>query len=625
MIGVTARQLALACSSAAAIAGATLLTSRAVEMDGGGLGRAGRAATTNATTASAALGTAHADLDFLLCQTPVATSATAAALRLAATRTEVPQTEMKAATPAPDFADSDPPLWEGLGSITYKVTTSSAAAQAYFDQGLRLSYAFNHGEAQRAFRKAQKLDPACALCFWGEALVLGPNINLPMQDDAVAPAFATMQKARALAANAGAREQALIAALAVRYTQDAKADRAPLDAAYAEAMGTVAAQFPDDDEIAVLYAESVMDLSPWNYWQPGGHEPNSQSIPIVPTLERVLARNPNHPGAIHYYIHAVEASDRPQRAEPHADRLRGAVPGAGHLVHMPSHIYYRLGRYLDALADNKVAVAVDEKYLAESAAPMGVYRLGYYPHNVHFVMASAQMAGDGAAVIAAAHKLGGLIPDETARTIAMVQPIKAAPYFAHAQFSAPDTILALPDPGDAIPYVKAMWHYARAIAHAARHDPSAATAEGNAVEAITRAADFSLLTASGVPAQDILKLARIVIEGRVAQTQGDFASAVERFEAAAVIADALAYTEPPYWYYPVRQSLAAALLQAGRLAEAEDQFLRALKEAPANGWSYFGLIQVYKARGDAAAAERAEAELAKTWIGDRALLQLSNL
>ena len=374
----------------------------------------------------------------------------ARAMRLAQTRTEVPQAEMQAASPAAAFAGADPPLWEGLGAVTYKITTANEQAQAYFNQGLRLTYAFNHGEAQRAFRKAQKLDPDCALCFWGEALVLGPNINLPMQEDAVAPAFAAAEKARLLAAKATPREQALIAALSTRYAKDAKADRAPLDAAYASAMANVAAQFPDDNEIAVLYAEAVMDLSPWNYWQPGGRAPNQQSEPIVPTLERVLARDPNHAGAIHLYIHAVEASDRPERAEPYADRLRGATPGAGHLVHMPSHIYYRVGRYLDALADNKTAAEVDEKYLAATNAPMGVYRLGYYPHNVHFVLASAQMAGDGPTVIAAAEKLRGLIPDEVARVIALVQPVKAAPYFAHALFSPSATVLALPDPGDAI-------------------------------------------------------------------------------------------------------------------------------------------------------------------------------
>jgi tetratricopeptide (TPR) repeat protein len=575
--------------------------------------------------AKATVAPATSSADFPICHTPAIPARTNTLLRLAQTRTEVPPTEMKAAMPAPEFADSNPPLWDGLGSVAYKISTPNAEAQAYFNQGLRLAYAFNHGEAQRAFRKAQKIDPSCAMCFWGESLVLGPNINLPMQEDAVAPAFAAAQRALALSATASPREQALIAVLVTRYTQDPKADRAPLDAAYAAAMGKVAADFPDDNEIALLYAEALMDLSPWNYWQPGGHEPNPQSAPIVPTLERVLAKDPNHPGAIHFYIHAVEASDQPQRAEPYADRLRGAIPNAGHLVHMPSHIYYRVGRYLDALADNKIATTVDEKYLADTNAPMGVYRLGYYPHNVHFVLASAQLAGDGVTVIAAAEKLRGLIPDEVARGIAMVHPVKAAPYFAHAQFSPPETILALPDPGDAMPYVKAMWRYSRGIAYAAQRNFDAAMTEADAIATLERATDFSLLKASGVPGEEVMRLARSVIQGRVAQAQGNLVAAIAHFEEASALQDALPYTEPPYWYYPVRQTLAAALLQAGRLPEAEDQFQRALKRAPANGWSYYGLLQVYKARGDAAAAAQAEAELAKTWVGDRQMLEISNL
>jgi tetratricopeptide (TPR) repeat protein len=544
-------------------------------------------------------------------------------LRLA--QTEVPRAEMSAASPAPAFADTEPPLWSGLGSIAYKVTTANEKAQAYFDQGLRLAYAFNHGEAQRAFRKAQKLDPECAMCFWGEAYVLGPNINLPMQEDAVAPAYDAAQKAKALAGKATPREQALIAALAVRYSSDPKAERAPLDKAYAAEMAKAAAQFPTDDEIATLYAEAVMDLSPWDYWKPGGRAPNPQSVPIVPTLERVLARSPDHPGAIHLYIHAVEASDRPKRAEPYADRLRNAIPGAGHLVHMPSHIYYRVGRYLDALKDNKTAVEVDEKYLTEANAPMGVYRMGYYPHNVHFVMASAQMAGDGPTVIAAAEKLGKLIPDEAARGIAMVQPVKAAPYFAHAQFSTPQAILALPDPGDAIPYVKGLWLYARGVAMASTRDFAGATAAADAIGKLERDSDFKLLKESSVPAQEVLRIARTVIMARVAQAKGDKRAAVARFEEAAALQDKLPYTEPPYWYYPIRQSLAAALLQAGRYGEAKQQFELALRKAPANAWSYYGLAELHKARGETGAARKAEANLAKTWIGDRKLLQISNL
>jgi len=547
-----------------------------------------------------------------------------AMIRLAASRTEVPNAEIQATAPNPAFADIEPPLWDGLGALSYKITTRSPAAQNYFDQGLRLAYAFNHAEAQRAFREAEKLDTHCAMCFWGEALVLGPNINLPMAEEAVQPAFAAIQKAQALAASASPREQMLIAALSKRYAEDPKADRKELDAAYAAAMEKAAEKFPDDDDIAVLYAESVMDVSPWNYWQPGGHEPTPQAAPIVPTLERVLARNPAHPGAAHFYIHEVEASDRPQRAEPFADRLRDAMPAAGHLVHMPSHIYYRVGRYLDAFSVNKSAVAVDETYLSATDAPMGVYRLGYYPHNVHFMMAAAQMAGDGAVVIAAAEKLRGLIPDEVARGIAMTHPIKAARYFAHAQFSAPDTILALPDPGADIPYAQAMWRYARSLAATAKGDFTGAEAEANAITGIANRADFSALQAVGIPATDVLN-ARALADGRLAQAQGDSKAAIASFEEAAALQDGLPYTEPPFWYYPVRQTLAAALLQAGRLDEAEAQFKRALERAPNNGWSYYGLAKVYAALGNAEAAKQAEENLAKTWIGNRSLLQLSKL
>src|SRR6516164_1532239 len=513
-----------------------------------------RFASANAATRSTVPASEWNDLDFLLCHTPTqaAGAVTRSMIRLAAAQTEAPQAKTNAASPALAFADSDPPVWNGLGSLSYKVTTSSAAAQVYFDQGLRLTYAFNHEEAQRAFRKAQKLDPDCAMCFWGEALVLGPNINLPMPEEAVAPAFAAMQKARTLAAKASPREQALITALSARYVEDAKADRTQLDAAYATAMANVTAQFPADNEIAVLYAESVMDISPWNYWQPGGREPNPQSAPIVPALERVLARDPDHPGAIH---------------------------GAGHLVHMPSHIYYRVGRYLDALGDNKTAMAVDEKYLAASEAPMGVYRLGYYPHNVHFVLASALMSGDGTSGITAAEKLRGLVPDQAA--------------------------LGIPN--------------------VTRRDLSSATAEASAIEALARTADFSLLKTAGSPASDVLELARSVIEGRVALAQGDANKAIERFEQAAGLQETLPYMEPPYWYYPVRQSLAVALMQAGRLDDAEGQFRRALARAPNNGWSYYGLAELYRTRGDTEAARKAEAELAKTWVGDRQLLQLSKL
>jgi tetratricopeptide (TPR) repeat protein len=541
-------------------------------------------------------------------------------------QTEVsPMARQATQDPAAAFANAEPPLWSTLGTITYKISTASPEAQKYFDQGLRLAYAFNHAEAGRAFRKAQKLDPECAMCAWGEALVLGPHVNMGMDPVAVPTAWAALNKAKSLAGRASPHEQALIAALSARYTDNPKADRAPLDKAYADAMGRAAAQFPDDLEIATLYAEALMDLSPWDYWKPGGVEPHPQSVHIVPTLERVLAKDPNHAGAIHLYIHAVEASDRPERAEPYADRLVGQMPGAGHMVHMPSHIFYRVGRYKDALKANIDAVASDETYLKETGAPPAVYRLGYYPHNVHFVLATGQMSGDGPTVIGAAEKLQGLIPDAAAKVVAFVQPIRQAPYFAHAQFSTPEVILALPAPDAELPFVKAAWHYARGIAFVKQGNAASAKAEIDAIAAIEKSTDFSLLTAGSIPANDVLKIAAHVIQGRIAQAQGDANAAVTEFEKAATLQDTMSYYEPPFWYYPVRQSLGAALVQAKRYDAASDQFRLSLQRAPNNAWSYYGLTELHKARGDAMALRAAEDQLNNTWVGDRQLLKLSNL
>jgi tetratricopeptide (TPR) repeat protein len=258
------------------------------------------------------------------------------------------------------YDEAVPPLFDNLGRHSWKITTQNPEAQAYFDQGLRLAYGFNHGEARRAFRQAQRLDPSCATCFWGEALVLGPNINVPMDPAANAPALAALEHAQSLAKNAGDKEQALIAALAKRYSADPAAERAVLDKAWAEAIGEVARRFPDDSELAVFHAEAMMDTQPWDYWEDSGKRGKGHANEIVAELERAMAQNPDHPGAIHLYIHTVEASDRPERAQPGAERLAALIPGAGHIVHMPSHIYYRVGRYLDALDSNKAAVAVDE-------------------------------------------------------------------------------------------------------------------------------------------------------------------------------------------------------------------------------------------------------------------------
>lgn len=519
---------------------------------------------------------------------------------------------------------SNVPLWPNLGTVSYPVTTASPLAQSYFDQGLRLAYGFNHAEARRAFRKAQQIDPGCAMCYWGEALVLGPNINAPMDADAAAPAMAAVTRAKTLAPSARPHEQALIDALARRYAADPTADRRPLDTAYAEAMMDVAGRYPADSEIAVLTAEALMDLSPWDYWQAGGAEPKGHTAEIVRMLEGVMKRNPDHIGAIHYYIHMVEASDRPERAVPGADRLASFDLGAGHLVHMPSHIYYRVGRYLDSLEANRRAVATDEAYL-KSIGTAGIYPGAYFPHNIHFLMASAQMAGDGPTAVTSAEKLQATVTDEAARTVPWVQPIMAAPYFAHAQFSKPDAIMAAPMPSDEFPFVKAMWHYARGVAQAKAGDTAAAGREAGAIADLERTVDFSTLESAGVPTGTVLELSRHVVLARIAQAQGDRDGAIAEFTAAAELEARLPYMEPPFWYYPVQQSLGAALLQAGRVDEAEQAFATSLTRAPNNGWALFGLMKVHEARGDREAAKEAAANLERAWAGDPAMLDLAQL
>ena len=536
--------------------------------------------------------------------------------------TDAMRAQVAAATAS--YEDAEPPLWDNLGSAHYPITTKNPQAQAFFDQGLKLSYGFNHAEARRAFRMAQKLDPSCALCFWGEALVLGPNINVPMMPEAQAPALAALKQAQALASGASAKEQALIAALAKRYAETPPADRAPLDGAYADAMAALSDANPDDLDIGALAAEAAMDTQPWDYWQPGGHDPKGRAGDAIKRVEAVLAKNPLHAGAIHLYIHLVEASDRPERAEKYADTLAALMPGAGHIVHMPSHIYYRVGRYEDSLKSNQDAVKVDEAYLAQTGAT-GVYPLGYTSHNIHFVLVSAQLLGDKATVLAAADKLDGWIGNDVATAIPIAQPIKAAPYFAWAQYGDADKLVALPQPAGAPPYVEAMWHYARGVGLAEKGDAAGARAEAGKIEALEKTADWSATDQFAIPARDILRVAGNVVLARAAQATGDANGEITYFQAAAGIQDSIPYMEPPYWYYPVRQSLGAALLKAGRAKEAVDQFRAALDGTRKSAWALYGLREAAKATGDSATEQQAADAFAKTWRGDPGFLNLERL
>ena len=565
-------------------------------------------------------------IDGALCAGPIVRPGRQLLLQLAQAKpTEVsPAGAAAAAAAAPAPAEIDPPLMPGLGKHSYRISTKSKAAQQYFDQGLRLAWGFNHAEAQRAFRKAQRLDPQCAMCYWGEAYVLGPNINVPMDEKAVAPAFAAAQKARSLASRATPREQALIEAVVARYADDPKADRAKLDAAYAAAMGRAAERFKDDVDIAAIYAESLMDLSPWDYWEAGGKQPKPAVAPLIATLERVLAKQPDHVGAIHLYIHAVEASGDAKRAERYADGLAKLAPQAGHLVHMPAHIYFRVGRYKDSLATNRVAVKVDETYI-QRFRPNGVYPLAYYPHNVHFVMVSAQLSGEGKTVVEAADKLSKVVSSDVARVVLLLQPVKAAPYFAHAQFSDAATVLALPDPGADFPYIRAIWRYARGLAQAQSGNLDAARSELAEIERIVATTDYKAFDAWKIPAKDVGRIASHVLKARIAQAGKDLDGAVRELKAAVALQDSLPYMEPPYWYYPVRQTLGAVLAMKGDYQNARDAFRDSLARTPNNGWALYGLAQTYAREGKAGEAREVEKYLGRAWTGERSRLDLTRL
>ncbi len=462
------------------------------------------------------------------------------------------------------------------------------------------------------------------MCFLGEAIVLGPNINVPMDPAANAPAVAALRKAEQLAGGASQKEKDLIAAVATRYSEDPAAQRPPLDAAFADATAALAAKYPDDLELALLAVEAAMDTQPWDYWEANGSKPKGRAGDALTRLEAVLAKKPDHPHAIHLYIHLVEASDNPERAEPYADKLAALMPGAGHIVHMPSHIYYRIGRYSDSLTTNVAASKVDEAYLAQTQA-VGVYPIGYYSHNIHFVLVSAQLLGDARTVDAEADKLDKWVGNDIATAIPIVQPVKAAPYFAWAQYGEPDKVLALAEPKDAPAYVKSMWHYARGVAFAAKKDAAGARAEADAIKRIAAETDWAMLDAWAIPVRPVLEVAENVVRARVAQAEDDNNAAIELWKKAAAAEDTIPYTEPPFWYYPVRQSLGAALLKSGDAPGAIKEFDAALAKARNSAWALYGLEQAAKASGDKILQLKASEELAKSWQGDPAMLTLERL
>lgn len=516
------------------------------------------------------------------------------------------------------------PLYPDLANSPFPLSTQSAIARRWFSQGLMFSYGFNHAGAVASFRAAQRIDPECAMCWWGEAAALGPNINAPMDDRDREAALTALDRAVALKAKASPMEQALIEALATRYSRDDGADRAGLDGAYADAMLSVARRFPADDDVAVLAAEAVMDTSPWNYWEPDRRTPIGRSGEAVRLLTGVLARNPGHVQAAHLYIHMLEASD-PKRASAAADRLSTAsVPSAAHLVHMPAHIWHQTGRYRASIVANLAAARADEAYIA-ATADRGLVRYGYYPHNIHFIVTSAQMAGDMETAIREATRLRTLLDVDTSARIGWIQAIDAAPYLAMAQFAAPDDILAMPPADERLPYANAMRHYARAVARAAQRNQPGFDAEIAALTALERHPGVKGLVDQAIPLPQLISLAREVALGRRALIEGRHRSAADHFRAAATIEAALSYMEPSFWYYPVKQSLGAALYLAGQPEKASEAFRAALVETPDNGWALFGLSKSEAAAGRKAEAAAARAAFRKAWAGNPAWLKMERL
>lgn len=506
-----------------------------------------------------------------------------------------------------------PPLFDTFGDLHRDVGTRVPEAQRYFDQGLRLAYGFNHEAAARAFAEAERLDPKCAMCAWGQALVLGPNINLPMSPDLAADATMFATRAQSLAAGAKPADRALIEALVKRYATPAPDDRKPLDEAYAQAMGEAAKQFPEDDDIAALYAESLMDLTPWAYWNAQG-QPTQYTDAIVSTLEKVLKRNPRHIGAAHYYIHAVEASNEPQRAEPYADQLAALAPGSGHLVHMPAHVYIRVGRYHDATLSNLAASTADKDFLAVCRGSNGAYPLGYVPHNWHFAAMTAALHGSRTLAMQAAEQTAQRVDPKAMEAMNFMQQFVVAPLFAKVRFGEWDAILAMEQPPSELPYPTAIWHFARGMAHVRQRKAGEGQQDFLKLQAIAKDPAMEKLVLWDINRADrVLAVAGHMLAGEIALARGDRKAGIAALRKAVEAEDLLNYNEPPDWPLPVRPYLGAALLDAGRAKEAIAVYQEDLKRFPDNGWSLFGLAQAQAKLKQKDAAADTERRQAAAW------------
>ena len=509
-------------------------------------------------------------------------------------------------------------LFEGMGKHTRQVSTEHALAQRYFDQGLILSYGFNHDEAVRSFDEAAKIDPTCAMAYWGKAYALGTNINLELSEENAKLAHAAIQEAMARKDNATPVERDLIDALATRFEDPPPADRKHLDRAYARAMHALWEQYPDDDDIGFLYADAMLNLDPWNQWSPD-FEPNPGTLELVAALERVLELNVDHPGANHLYIHAMEASADPGKAEAAADRLGALVPGIGHIVHMPAHIYMQVGRYLDSMECNDEASRIDREYFAKTGE-MGIYRF-YHAHNNHFRVWSAMYQGRYEDALASCELTLRDLPEELHADPSAGEWL-AMDLHVHLRFGKWEEVLKTKAPRADQPYAVAMWRYARGMAFANTGRIAEARAEAEAFENVTASVPQEQ-TVFIVPAHDVLKVAREMLAGETAYHAGQHEAAFEHLRAAVAAEDALHYSEPSPWMMPTRHALGALLLEQGRVAEAEPYYVQDLKKHPGNGWSLLGLAECLERRGATAEAAAVSARFDKAWAGATVAIEAS--
>ncbi|MDJ0683039.1 MAG: hypothetical protein QNJ18_24645 [Xenococcaceae cyanobacterium MO_167.B52] len=514
---------------------------------------------------------------------------------------------------ASEANQSKVPLFKGIGNQHHAITTDSQEAQRYFDQGLVLAYGFNHAEAARSFREAIKLDSDCAMCYWGLAYVLGPNINAAMEDDAVSESYQAMEKALKFAENSIPVEQAYINALAERYKDQVVEERSFLDRNYANAMRKVAQNYPDDLDAATIFAEALMDTMPWDYWTEK-QEPKPETQEVLTTLESVLQRNPNHIEANHLYIHAVEAA-YPDQAIAAADRLGTLVPGSGHLVHMPSHIYIRVGRYHDAVDANEKALAVDRDYLTQPHA-QGIYPLAYVPHNHHFLWFAATLEGNSKLATKAGKSIAEMVNSEMMREPGMgtLQQYYSIPLLTMIRFGQWDDILATPQPEADLKYPIGVWHYARGMAYTAKGKLTAAEQELQSLTLLAKAPELATVTIWDInTTQDILKLAQEVLAGELSAKEGNYEQAVASLRKAVKLEDKLNYDEPADWSTPTRQYLGAVLLDAKFPIEAEQVYREDLAIYPNNGWSLWGLAQSLKLQGKESEAKSVEQQFNSAW------------